>query len=158
LNAAPSLLTWLKYRDDTDRMRLIQAVDVFLVLLVSVGICSAAERHWQTGTWKDIGTKRDFLVAGTAPLGTPTAKPVTPPAPPLDLGTPEVGTYVIETSDLRLELEDTAPIGSFGSFDASVTIGASVMFAVNKNVAYIRNADGTEHRLRIIKKIAKRNR
>jgi hypothetical protein len=93
-------------------------------------------------------------------FGTPTAKSVTPPAPPLDLGTPEVGTYVIETSELRLELEDTAPIGSFGSFDASVNIGASVTFAVNKSVAYIRNADGTEHRLRIIKakKIPKQSR
>jgi hypothetical protein len=139
-------------------MRLMLAVNVSLVLLVTVGVSSAAERHWQTGTWKDIGTKRDLWVAGTAPLGTPTAKSVTPPAPPLDLGMPEVGTYVIETSELRLELEDTAPIGSFGSFDASVTIGASVTFAVNKSVAYIRNADGTEHRLRIIKKIAKRNR
>jgi hypothetical protein len=29
---------------------------------------------------------------------------------------------------------------------------------VNKSVAYIRIADGTEHRLRILKKIAKRNR
>jgi hypothetical protein len=36
---------------------------------------------------------------------------------------PEVGTYVIETSDLRLELADTTPLGSF---DASVTVGASV--------------------------------
>jgi hypothetical protein len=139
-------------------MRLMRAVSVFLVLLVTVGISRAAERHWQTGTWKDIGTRRDLWVAGTAPLGTPTAKPVAPPAPPLDLGTPEVGTYVIETSELRLELEDTAQIGSSGSFDASVTIGASVTFAVNKNVAYIRNVDGTEHRLRILKKIAKRNR
>ena len=60
--------------------------------------------------------------------------------------------------NVRLELEDTAPIGSFGSFDASVTIGASVTFAVNKSVAYIRNADGAEHRLRILKKIATRNR
>ena|SRR5438309_6959652 len=139
-------------------MRLMRAVNVLLAVLVTVGISSAAERHWQTGTWKDIGTRRDSWVAGTAPFGTPAAKAVTPPAPPLDPGTPEVGTYVIETSELRLELEDTAPIGSFGSFDASVAIGASVTFAVNKNVAYIRNADGTEHRLRIIKKIAKRNR
>jgi hypothetical protein len=59
---------------------------------------------------------------------------------------------------LRLELKDAAPLGSFGSFDASVTVGASVTFAVDKNVAYIRNANGTEHRLRISKKIAKQSR
>ena len=77
-------------------------------------------------------------------------------APPLDLGPPVVGTYVIETPDFRLELKDTVPLGSFGSFDASVTVGASVTFAVDKNLAYIRNADGTEHRLRITRKISKR--
>jgi hypothetical protein len=37
---------------------------------------------------------------------------------------------------------------------AQVTVGTSVTFAVDKNVAYIRNRDGSEHRLRIIKKIA----
>jgi hypothetical protein len=62
---------------------------------------------------------------------------------------------VIETSDLRLELKDTVPLGSFGSFDATVRLGASVTFAVNKNLVSIRNADGTEHRLRITKRIAK---
>jgi hypothetical protein len=128
-----------------------------LVLLVT-GVGIAAERHWQTGMWTDIGNRRDLSIGGAAPLGTGTAKPLTPAAPPLDVGPPVVGTYVIETPDLRLELKDTVPLGSFGSFDASVTVGASVTFAVDKNLAYIRNADGTEHRLRITKRIAKATR
>jgi hypothetical protein len=152
LKPAATALTRPRYRADTDSMRLMLAVNVSLVLLVTgVGISSAAERHWQTGTWKDIGKRRDLGVGGAAPFGTKTI-PLTAPT------VPEVGTYVIETSDLRLELADTTPFGSSGAFDASVTVGASVTFAVDKNVAYIRNRDGSEHRLRIIKKIAKESR
>ena len=136
-------------------MRVMQAVG--LVLLVT-GVGIAAQRHWQTGMWTDVGNRRDLSIGGAGPLGTGTAKPLTPAAPPLDVGPPVVGTYVIETPDLRLELKDTVPLGSFGSFDARVTVGASVTFAVDKNLAYIRNADGTEHRLRITKRIAKATR
>ncbi len=122
------------------------AAGFLMVLVTGVGVSGAAERHWQNGTWKDMGVKRNPWVGGAAsgagPLGSRSVAP-------------QVGTYVIETPDVRLELEDTIPIGGFGSFDASVTLGAPVTFAVNKNVAYIRNADGTEHRLRITKKIAR---
>jgi hypothetical protein len=143
----------------TDVMRAMQVAGVLVVLLVTdVGIAGAAERHWQTGTWADIGNRRDLSIAGKAPLGTRTAKPLTPPPPPLDVGPTVAGTYVIETPDLRLELKDTVPLGGFGSFDASVTVGASVTFAVDKNLAYIHNANGTEHRLRITKRIAKAKR
>jgi hypothetical protein len=134
-------------------MRVTHVAGGFLILLVigvlvtGVGVSGAAERHWQNGTWKDMGVKRNPWVGGGAsgagPLGSTTGV------------APQVGTYVIETPGFRLELEDTIPIGGFGSFDASVTIGASVTFAVNKNVAYIRNADGTEHKLRITRKIAR---
>src|SRR5713101_7060681 len=111
-------------------MRVMRAVGVCLILLVTgVGISGAPKRHWQTGTWTDIGNRRDLSIGGAAPLGTRTARPLTPPAPPLDVGPPEVGTYVIETPDLRLELKDTVPLGRSESFDASVTVGASVTFA-----------------------------
>jgi len=66
----------------------------------------------------------------------------------------EVGTYAIETADLRLELEDVVPLGR-ESFERIVSIGAAVTFALSKNIAYIRNADGTEYRLRVVKKRTK---
>jgi hypothetical protein len=59
----------------------------------------------------DIGNRRDLSIGGASPLGTGTAKPLTPAAPPLDVGPPVVGTYVIETSDLRFELKDRVPLG-----------------------------------------------
>lgn len=67
----------------------------------------------------------------------------------------EVGTYVLETADFRLELEDVVPLGSREPFERSVTIGAAVTFALSKNIAYIRNDDGTEYRLRVVKKRSK---
>jgi hypothetical protein len=127
-----------------------------IVALVVIGVvtaccvCAAAERHWQTGTWIDVGLAHDpFIIGGSSssgPAGFGTATPTRP-------GMTEVGRYIIETPDLRIELHDIVPIGSRESFDATVTVGASVTFALEKNVAYIRNADGTEHRLRVVKKV-----
>lgn len=127
------------------------AITLLVLLVVGIGT-SAAARHWQTGTWKAVGIKRDPWVGGQTGEGTPGFVDTLRPAKPV---TPEVGIYVIETPTMRFELEDTAPMGGWKSFDSTVTVGASVTFAVNKNVAYIRNADGTEHRLRITKKTAK---
>src|ERR1700730_15095499 len=105
----------------THAMRLTHAAGGVLIFLVTVvGVSGAADRHWQQGTWKDMGVKRNPWVGGGAsgagPLGPATSAP------------PQVGTYVIETPDFRLELEHTIPIGGPGSFDTSVTIGASVTF------------------------------
>jgi hypothetical protein len=127
-------------------MRLRLNATVLLAILIA-GVCAAAERQWQTGTWTDVGTKRTPWVGDAAARSGPF--PGGPTRPP---GMTEVGTYVIETADLRLDLEDVVPLGSHGAFERSVTIGAAVTFALSKNIAYIRNADGTEYRLRVIKK------
>ncbi len=64
----------------------------------------------------------------------------------------DVRVYVIETDDLRLELKDVVPVGR-RSID--VTLGTSVTFAIDKSSLYVKDLDGTEHKLRITKKIAK---
>jgi hypothetical protein len=120
-----------------------------LLTVLTVGVCDAAERQWQTGTWTDAGIKRTPWVDPrnrTAPF------PGDPTRPPM---LTEVGTYVIETADLRIELEDVVPLGSNGSFERTVAIGTAVTFALSKSIAYIRNADGTEYRLRVVKKRSK---
>lgn len=63
----------------------------------------------------------------------------------------EVATYVVETDDRRIELEDSVPIGGRGSFDLRVTVGAKVTFALHKSTAHIQIADGKEYRLRVTK-------
>jgi hypothetical protein len=71
---------------------------------------------------------------------------------------PEVATYVIETPDVRLELRDLMPIGGLGrhgSFDTTVKIDDPVTFALIKNTVYVRNADGTEHKLRVTRTVSK---
>jgi hypothetical protein len=68
----------------------------------------------------------------------------------------EVGTYVIETDDQRIELQDMVPIGQRGSFDLNVTVGDPVTFALEgKRTAYIRKADGHEYRLLVVKNAAR---
>ena len=130
-------------------MRFRRATAAFFLVLMA-GVCNAAERQWQTGTWTDAGTKRTPWVGDPATKSGPF--PGSPTRPP---GMTEIGTYVIETADLRLDLEDVVPLGSRGSFERGVTIGAAVTFALSKNIAYIRNADGTEYRLRVVKKRSK---
>ena len=130
-------------------MRFRRAAVALLLVLVA-DICGAAERQWQTGTWTDAGTKRTPWVAD--PTNRTGPYPGGPTKPP---GMAEVGTYVLETADLRLELEDVVPLGSREPFERSVTIGAAVTFALSKNIAYIRNDDGTEYRLRVVKKRSK---
>jgi hypothetical protein len=125
-------------------MRSIRASAAFCLLLAAGGI--AAERHWQTGTCVDVGIKRtpwvgDPSVAGQPLNGQRTRTAMT-----------EVATYVVETADLRITLEDIVPVGSGDSLDATVTVGSSVTFALDKNTAFVRRADGTEHRLRVTKK------
>ena len=61
----------------------------------------------------------------------------------------DVRRFVIETDQMRLEIEDTVSVGR-RSFDA--TTGDMVTFAVEKNTVYVRDSRGTEHKLRLIKK------
>ncbi len=126
---------------------------VLLVLLSVAGVSLAAERHWQTGTWRDMTTRRKMIDfgPGSSGFGGPGAARPGPPGPTMR-AMADVRTFVIETDDLRLDLEDTVPIGR-RSID--VVIGGTVTFAVEKNAVYIRDPNGAEHKLRLVKKTAR---
>ena len=47
-------------------MRWTLVAAVTLICWSGYGVCSAADRHWQTGTWGDVGLKRDPRVQGRA--------------------------------------------------------------------------------------------
>ena len=64
----------------------------------------------------------------------------------------DVKTYVIETDELRLELEDVVQVNT-RSIDA--VIGLPVTFALEKNAVYVRDSTGVEHKLRVTKKTSK---
>jgi hypothetical protein len=119
---------------------------VSVVCLLSAS-AAAAERHWQTGTWGDVSTTRQMLDFGPGQSG------FGPPNAALQMrALAQVRVFVIETDDSRYEMRDTVPI-TRRSVD--VNVGGRVTFAVEKNTVYIRDADGTEHKLRLTKKTAK---
>ena len=60
--------------------------------------------------------------------------------------------YVIETETLRIELKDVVP-NHKPTLDP--VVGRSVTFALDKKTAYIRAADGTEHKLRVTRQTTK---
>jgi hypothetical protein len=123
----------------------MRATMLFLTLTAMVAVCSAAERHWQTGTWGDVTTKRRIVDFGPGSSGFGR-----PGSTPQMRAMADVRRFVIETDELQLELEDTVPVNR-RSFDA--TVGGMVTFALEKNTVYVRDADGTEHKLRLLKKV-----
>ncbi len=129
------------------RSRPVSRTSVILGAFLVATSVVAAERSWRTGTCLEARTERktiDFGPGGN-PFGNPNATPSM-------RGLADVRTFVIETDALRLELEDVVPIGK-RSID--VTVGTPVTFAVEKNAAYIKDADGKEYKLRVVKRTPK---
>ena len=117
-----------------------------LILLMSAAAGSAAaERHWQTGTWGDVTTKRKLIDFG--PGASPFGRPGTQPSM---RAMADVRNLVIETDALRIEMEDTVPIGR-RSIDP--VLGEAVTFALDKKSVYVRDEEGREHKLRLTKKV-----
>lgn len=118
-----------------------------VLVLLFAAVDAAAERRWQTGTWVDVGVKRRVVDFGPGasgfgrPNSTPTMRAMA-----------DVHTYVIEAGNLRFELEDVVQIGRQS---VEAVIGQPVTFAVDKKTVYVRDADGAEHRLRLLKKTQK---
>lgn len=129
-----------------DQMRRRLGVGCVLLAITAVA-GSAAERNWQTGTWREVRVTRPRIVIGLQPSPNGPG----PHTPTMTV----VRTYVIEADDQRFELADIAP-ASRRTVDALV--GEKVIFAVQKNTIYVRGQDGFEHRLRITKKIPKSGR
>jgi hypothetical protein len=118
----------------------------WLVVLTAMAALSlAAQRHWQTGTWGDVTTRRKMIDfgPGTSGFGRPGSAPAM-------RAMADVRRFVIETDDARIEMEDTVPIGR-RSID--VTLGAMVTFAVEKSAVYVRDPNGTEHKLRLLSRV-----
>ena len=122
------------------------------VLALAFGVTSSAhagERHWQTGTWKDVGVARQMVDFGPGASGFGGVGGTTGPGVGMR-AMADVRTYVIETDDFRLELKDVVPIGR-RSID--LTIGGPVTFAIEKKTVYVRDPNGMEHKLRLTKKV-----
>ncbi|HTK28132.1 MAG TPA: hypothetical protein VL309_01180 [Vicinamibacterales bacterium] len=108
------------------------------------------ERHWQTGKWVDVGIQRQIVDFGP---GSSSFDPRGRGASMRAMA--DVRTYVIETDTLRLELQDVVAVNK-RSVDA--VVGAPVTFALEKNTVYVKDDDGTEHKLRVTKRTAREPR
>jgi hypothetical protein len=117
-----------------------------LCVLALVPVLHAAERHWQTGKWISVDVKRRMVDfgPGASPFGGGQQR-----SAPAMKAVADVRTYVIETDDLRIELEDVVQVNT-RSIDA--VVGLPVTFALEKSSLYVRDSDGTEHKLRVTKK------
>src|SRR5258707_8018379 len=93
--------------------------------LISVSVLGAADRHWQTGKWIDVSLKRRMVDfgPGSSPFGNSSGRP----SPPSMQAQADIRTYVIETDELRLELEEVAKVNT-RSIDA--VIGLPGTFAL----------------------------
>ena len=117
-----------------------------LALCLSLSVW-AAERAWQKGTLRDLQVKRPKVVFGVAPNSPSTGAPRTsPPA------TQEVRTYIIETDTARFELRENT------TMDAplmDILVGEPVQFAVEKKTVWMKDQNGREHKLSLVKETKK---
>jgi hypothetical protein len=112
-----------------------------------------SKRHWQTGTLVDAGITHKTFIGGAASETRPPLNAGSVVPPPNT--TPEVATYVIETDDLRLELQALVPINA-STTETELKVGQAVTFALEKSTVYIRLANGHEQKLHVVKKLAKK--
>jgi hypothetical protein len=108
------------------------------------GILLAAERAWQEGVWRGANVDRPLVTFGVG-----TRDPAT--GLPRAASTREIRTYVIETATDRLELRQEA---TTSTPRLDVVVGGAVLVAIEKKTAYVKDAQGREHKLALHKQSA----
>lgn len=113
-----------------------------LVFGAFVGVvAAAAEREWQTGTWREYNVERPKVSFSIQPRDPNSNLPRTTAAR-------EVRTYVIETATHRLELRQDA---TSETPRIDVLAGEPVQLAIEKKTVYVKDSDGREHKLSLRK-------
>lgn len=115
-----------------------------LAALVGHAAVNAAEREWQTGTWREATVERPRVLFSTQTRDPNSPLPRTTPAR-------ELRIYVIETDTLRLELRQDATVDTPR---INVVFGQPATFALEKKTVYVKDEDGREHRLSVRKQSA----
>ena len=117
------------------------------VMALAIGVLcgyaaiGAAERVWQTGTWREVKVERPRVLFAVQSQDPNSNLPRTAPAR-------ETRTYVIETDTLRLELRQDVTVDTPR---IDVVLGQPVTFALEKKTVYVRDEDGREHKLSVRK-------
>jgi len=101
----------------------------------------AAERQWQTATWRDSKIERPKVLFGVQPRDPNSNLPQTAVAR-------EIRTFVIETSTDLLELRQDATVDTP---HIDVLPGQTVRIAIEKKTVYVKDGLGKEHKLSLRK-------
>lgn len=108
-----------------------------IVCAMTGATAPAAEREWQTGTWRDSKIERPKVLFSVQSRDPNSNLPRTAAAR-------EVRTFVIETSTHRLELRQDATVDTPR---IDVMLGQPATFAIDKKTVYVRDSGGREHKL-----------
>jgi hypothetical protein len=101
----------------------------------------AAEREWQTGTWRESKVERPKVLFSVQSRDPNSNLPRTAAAR-------EIRTFVIDTSTHRLELRQDATVDTPR---VDVLLGQPVSFAIDKKTVYVKDGEGKEHKLSLRK-------
>src|SRR5918994_15295 len=108
------------------------------IVCAMVGVAPiAAEREWQTGTWRDSKIERPKVLFSVQSRDPNSNLPRTAAAR-------EVRTYVIDTSTHRLELRQDVTVDTPR---IDVLLGQRVQVAIEKKTVYVKDSEGKEHTL-----------
>lgn len=111
------------------------------IVCALVGTVTAAERQWQTGTWRDAKIERPKVLFSVQSRDPNSNLPRTAAAR-------EVRTWIIETSTHRLELRQDATVDTPR---IEVILGQPATFAIEKKTVYVKDSEGKEHKLSLRK-------
>lgn len=104
----------------------------------------AAEREWQTGTWRETKVERPKVLFSVQSRDPNSNLPRTAAAR-------EIRTFVIDTSTHRIELRQEATVDTPR---IDVLIGQPVQIAIEKKTVYVKDSEGKEHKLSLRKQTA----
>ncbi len=115
---------------------------VAAIVCVLVGATAlAADREWQTGTWRDTKTERPRVLFSVQSRDPNSNLPQTAAAR-------EIRTYIIDSKTHSLELRQDATVDTPR---IDVLLGQPVTFAIEKKTVYVKDSDGKEHKLSLRK-------
>jgi hypothetical protein len=113
------------------------------VLCAVMGVGAiAAEREWQSGTWREANIERPKVLFSVQSRDPNSSLPRTAAAR-------EIRTFVIDTSTHRLELRQDA---TADTPRIDVLFGQPVVIAIDKKTVYVKDGEGKEHKLSLRKR------
>lgn len=117
------------------------AILVAIVFVMMGGAGAAADREWQTGTWRDSKIERPKVLFAVQSRDPNSNLPQTAAAR-------EIRTFVIDSNTHSLELRQDATVDTP---HMDVLLGQPVTFAIQKKTVYVRDSAGKEHKLSLRK-------